>query len=292
MHADQLGSVVTIRDATGSFEANRAYAPYGKVSDEVEGLNVTVETKGFVGERYDTDSGLQYLNARYLDPELGMFIQPDWFEVTDAGVGTNRYAYSFNDPVNISDPGGNCPMCIGALIGAVTSVAVDLGVAALTGESISVSSVVKGALVGAVSGAVGAGIAAKVSKLTAAAKGFVQVGNLVGGTAAGATAVAVDQSVELNITDNLVDSTISIDVSKIDGEAVLKGALVGEVTAITGNVIDSLNGTVSGSPSAGLGTAGKVVNGLKDQVKGQLISTGVESAIDQMDRNDKEQKDE
>ncbi len=36
-----------------------------------------------------------------------MFIQPDWFEVTKPGVGTNRYAYSFNDPVNLSDPGGN-----------------------------------------------------------------------------------------------------------------------------------------------------------------------------------------
>jgi hypothetical protein len=37
-----------------------------------------------------------------------MFIQPDWFEVTKKGVGTNRYAYSGNDPVNGSDPGGNC----------------------------------------------------------------------------------------------------------------------------------------------------------------------------------------
>ena len=31
--------------------------------------------------------------------KLGMFIQPDWWEVTQAGVGTNRYSYSFNDPV-------------------------------------------------------------------------------------------------------------------------------------------------------------------------------------------------
>ncbi|WP_407681538.1 RHS repeat-associated core domain-containing protein [Profundibacter amoris] len=46
------------------------------------------------------------MNARYYDPRLGMFIQSDWFEVTKPGVGTNRYAYSFNDPVNLSDPGG------------------------------------------------------------------------------------------------------------------------------------------------------------------------------------------
>jgi hypothetical protein len=36
-----------------------------------------------------------------------MFIQPDWFEVTKPGVGTNRYAYAGDDPVNGMDPGGN-----------------------------------------------------------------------------------------------------------------------------------------------------------------------------------------
>ncbi len=56
---------------------------------------------------------MQYLNARYYDPELGRFIQPDWFEVTQAGVGTNRYAYSGNDPVNLTDPGGNAAVYSG-----------------------------------------------------------------------------------------------------------------------------------------------------------------------------------
>ncbi|MGB3176754.1 MAG: RHS repeat-associated core domain-containing protein, partial [Albidovulum sp.] len=59
------------------------------------------------GERFDDTSGLQYLNARYYDPKLAIFIQPDWWEVMQEGVGTNRYAYSFNDPVNGSDPSGH-----------------------------------------------------------------------------------------------------------------------------------------------------------------------------------------
>lgn len=36
-----------------------------------------------------------------------MFIQPDWFEPTQPGVGTNRYSYCHNDPINCIDPSGN-----------------------------------------------------------------------------------------------------------------------------------------------------------------------------------------
>ena len=36
-----------------------------------------------------------------------MFIQPDWLDPSQPGVGTNRYAYSYNDPVNRLDPNGN-----------------------------------------------------------------------------------------------------------------------------------------------------------------------------------------
>lgn len=40
-------------------------------------------------------------------PADAKFIQPDWLDPTERGVGTNRYAYSNNDPINKSDPNGH-----------------------------------------------------------------------------------------------------------------------------------------------------------------------------------------
>ena len=96
-----------ITDATGAKVESAIYRPFGEQSEWLQPGNASPETKGWIGERYDADAGLQYLNARYYDPALGLFLQPDWFEVTKPGVGTNRFSYSFNDPVNKIDPGGN-----------------------------------------------------------------------------------------------------------------------------------------------------------------------------------------
>jgi RHS repeat-associated protein len=106
---DVRGSTRLIIDEIGDPAEGTTYMPFGDPNVTPMGLpsNDVVEGKRFLGERYDPDAELSYLNARYYDPKLGMFIQPDWFEVTEQGVGTNRYSYSANDPVNLMDPGGN-----------------------------------------------------------------------------------------------------------------------------------------------------------------------------------------
>ncbi len=106
LHRDHLASVRFVTEASGSAARLTSYTPFG-VPTETNYSPTATDTEGFIGERYDAETGLQYLNARYYDPTLGRFIQPDWWEVTKAGVGTNRYAYSFNDPVNKSDPSGH-----------------------------------------------------------------------------------------------------------------------------------------------------------------------------------------
>lgn len=117
IHRDAQGSV---RGVTGPALVNNVmttgqkwertiYRPYGNWSDTLTAQwdqTKLAESHGYIGERLDADEGLLYLNARYMDPQLGMFIQPDWWEVSEPGVGTNRYAYAGGDPVNGKDPGG------------------------------------------------------------------------------------------------------------------------------------------------------------------------------------------
>ncbi|WP_352972591.1 RHS repeat-associated core domain-containing protein [Mesorhizobium sp. M1334] len=83
------------------FAEQTNYASYG------ERLNTGFQTqKSYIGERFDPETGLLYLNARYMDPVLGRFISPDDWDPTKPGVGTNRYAYAQNDPVNKSGANG------------------------------------------------------------------------------------------------------------------------------------------------------------------------------------------
>jgi RHS repeat-associated protein len=66
----------------------------------------------FTGEQRDAESGFTYLRARYYDSLMGRFLSRDsagWSaRVPEAA---NRYGYALNDPVNLTDPAGLCPIC-------------------------------------------------------------------------------------------------------------------------------------------------------------------------------------
>src|SRR5262249_797151 len=91
--------------------------------------------------------------SRYYDAELGRFVSED-----AAGFrgGPNLYAYVGGDPASVSDPTGQCPWCIAALVGGLAGGGFDLviqlarngwdfgcvdwgrvGISALTGAALS-----------------------------------------------------------------------------------------------------------------------------------------------------------
>jgi RHS repeat-associated protein len=104
LHRDHLASVRITTNASGAQARRVTYKAFGEqaaASGTPDG-----ESKGFIGERADPEAGLIYLNARYYDATLSLFVSPDWWDPWKEGVGANRYAYAQGDPVNKSDRNG------------------------------------------------------------------------------------------------------------------------------------------------------------------------------------------
>jgi RHS repeat-associated protein len=96
-HVDRLGSVVATSSA-GSIVNQYSYMPWGESAALSSGF-------GYAGYRYDAETGLYYVRARYYDPRLGRFLEPD---PLGQAPGLNIYAYTGGDPLNLTDPLGLC----------------------------------------------------------------------------------------------------------------------------------------------------------------------------------------
>ncbi|WP_286071280.1 RHS repeat-associated core domain-containing protein [Stenotrophomonas sp. 57] len=102
IHTDALGSVVAESDANGNVIKRYDYEPYGAVV----GGQVT-DGPGYTGHVSDSATGLSYMQQRYMDPELGMFLSVDPVTAHDAPVDQfNRYRYANGNPYKFKDPDG------------------------------------------------------------------------------------------------------------------------------------------------------------------------------------------
>jgi RHS repeat-associated protein len=82
------------------------YDPYGEVLTST--LPVTLTDRLFTGQRFDSSTGLYYYNARYYDPHLGRFIQPDTLVPDPLNPQAwNRFSYVYNNPASYVDPSGH-----------------------------------------------------------------------------------------------------------------------------------------------------------------------------------------
>lgn len=104
-HSDHLGSSNVISDTDGKKEQRLEYYPYGKtyVSDGTKTTNYK-----YTGKEEDSSTGLYFYGARYYDPDLGRFIQPDTIVPNPYNPqDLNRYSYCNNNPINYTDPTGH-----------------------------------------------------------------------------------------------------------------------------------------------------------------------------------------
>ncbi len=102
LHADALGSTQVITDETGATIDSQEYDPFGQSRSTASPALHT----GFTGQEFDIELGLVNMRGRIYDPKLGRFTTPDPFVSVPAGLGLNRYAYVFNNPLRYVDPTG------------------------------------------------------------------------------------------------------------------------------------------------------------------------------------------
>src|SRR5699024_2663698 len=80
----------------------REYEPYGEqLTPAVQG------GPGYTGHVQDAATGLTYMQQRYYDPEIGMFLSVDPVTAYSNPIGQfHRYRYANNNPYGFTDPDG------------------------------------------------------------------------------------------------------------------------------------------------------------------------------------------
>ncbi|MFC7305112.1 RHS repeat-associated core domain-containing protein [Streptomyces monticola] len=150
--ADALGSIEAVVNADGEKVNTYGYSPRGVTS-----ANEKVPQPYRFAGGYQDPTGLYHFKARFYDPNIGRFTQPD-----PAGLEANPYLYASGDPTNIIDPSGlfgwsDIGEGLGAFAGGVVGVA---ATAALC--STGVGCVVAGAVIVGLSSGSGAAIGSAV----------------------------------------------------------------------------------------------------------------------------------
>lgn len=148
-HPDHLGSSSVLTDRAGELVQVYGYSAFGRSWHQDNAQAFPVSDR-FTGHDLDEDTGLYYCNARYYDPEIGRFIQPDSIVPDPAdSQAYNRYSYVRNSPLVYTDPSGHFWQIVGIIaLFAATGAALGAMEAANNGGDLG-----KGALTGAAMGA-------------------------------------------------------------------------------------------------------------------------------------------
>jgi RHS repeat-associated protein len=144
--SDQLGTPRMIFDQSGSLAnvSRHDYLPFGEELANVGGRTTARGYTGNDGARQkftqkerDNETGLDYFLARYYSSTQGRFTSPDEFSGgpdelydfaddasdnptfyadTSEPQSLNKYQYTYNNPLNMTDDDGHCPVCVVVIV--------------------------------------------------------------------------------------------------------------------------------------------------------------------------------
>ena len=102
--------IVGLINSAGVQVVSYTYSTWGEVLTISGSLASTVGQQNpyrYRGYRYDSETGLYYLQSRYYSPQWGRFLNADGFVSTSKSVlSKNMFVYCGNNPVNFHDDGG------------------------------------------------------------------------------------------------------------------------------------------------------------------------------------------
>jgi RHS repeat-associated protein len=118
IHPDHLGGTNEVTDSTGAVTESIDYYPYGQSRIDTTSASFAGEKRKYIGEEYDSTSGLNYLNARYYIGTRGQFMSQDpvfWGKQNLVNPQSfNSYSYANGNPISGKDPGGQTAVSLTA----------------------------------------------------------------------------------------------------------------------------------------------------------------------------------
>jgi RHS repeat-associated protein len=267
-YTDQQGTTLATTDGGGNVISLADYRPYGSKI-----LGATQDGPGYTSHVADQDSGLVYMQARYYSADTGRFLSSDPPGISGGDVFSfNRYAYTYNNPINHIDPDGRCPICavVGAVaVGAGVGALVDYGAQKLInpGQPVNVNEVKVAAMVGGVSGGSGSVLFTAVRTGLISTSTAITVNAAIGGGAAAAGRI---EQGKMDGKPATTSQVVSAGVGGAVGTAAANGigaamgdfsqaAAQGAAVKIAGAPINSPAGIgahiVNATQSVGIGTA-------------------------------------
>jgi RHS repeat-associated protein len=106
-HYNAHGDVIALTDESGNIVAQYHYDAWGNIISQ-EGPMASENPYRYAGYRYDEETNMYYLLARYYNPSIQRFISVDpQSGKLDNPITQNQYVYANNNPIMFVDPDGN-----------------------------------------------------------------------------------------------------------------------------------------------------------------------------------------
>jgi RHS repeat-associated protein len=107
-HTDHLGTPRLVTDMFGNIVSEHHYLPFGEEVPPASHPNASNNSHRFTGHERDSETGLDYMMARYYSAPLGRFlaVDPGDDSALEDPQSWNKYSYVRNNPVGNLDPDG------------------------------------------------------------------------------------------------------------------------------------------------------------------------------------------